>query len=101
MVWNPSKSLHKLAQEKDMGLATAREAVREKLNLPPYKVTSGARTETANNSMKLLNEIFGELVISRNLWLPRSLDLTRPDFYLLGAAKFTVYHDRPRTLNEL
>jgi hypothetical protein len=51
--------------------------------------------------MKLLNEIFGERVISRNLQPPRSLVLTPPDFYLWGAAKSAVYRDRPRKLNEL
>jgi hypothetical protein len=61
----------------------------------------GATAHTANNSMKLLNEIFGEHVISRNLWPPRSPDLTPPGFYLWGAAKSAVYRDRPRTLNEL
>jgi hypothetical protein len=35
-----------------------------------------------------------------NRWPPRSPDLTAPDFYLWGAAKSAVYHDRPRTLNE-
>jgi hypothetical protein len=34
----PSKSLRKLAQEKDIGLATAHKAVREKLNLFTYKI---------------------------------------------------------------
>jgi transposase len=33
----PSKSLRKLGQQKDIGLATAHKAVREKLNLFPYK----------------------------------------------------------------
>jgi hypothetical protein len=28
-------------------------------------------------------------------------DFTPPDFYLWGAAKSAVYHERPRTLNEL
>jgi hypothetical protein len=51
--------------------------------------------------MKPLNEIFGEHVISRNLWPPRSPYLTPPDFYLCGAAKSAVYHDRPHMLNEL
>jgi hypothetical protein len=51
--------------------------------------------------MELLNEIFGERVISRNLRHPRSPDLTPPDFYLWGAAKSAVYRARPRTLNEL
>jgi hypothetical protein len=36
---SPSKSLRKLAQEKDIGLATAHTAVREKLQLFPYEVT--------------------------------------------------------------
>jgi hypothetical protein len=35
-----SKSLRKLAQQKDIGLATADKAVREKLNLFPYKLTA-------------------------------------------------------------
>jgi hypothetical protein len=51
--------------------------------------------------MKLLNEIFGERVVSRNLWPPRSPDLTPPHFYRCGAAKSAVYRDRPRTLNEV
>jgi hypothetical protein len=61
----------------------------------------GATAQRANNSMKLRNEIFGERVISRNLWSPRSLDLIPPDFYLWGAAKSAVYRGRPRTFNEL
>jgi len=51
--------------------------------------------------MKLLNEIFRERVISRNLWPTGSPDLTPPDFYLWGAAKSAVYRDCPRMLNEL
>jgi hypothetical protein len=51
--------------------------------------------------MKLLNEIFGEHVISRNLWPPRLPDVTPPDFYVGGATKSAVYRDLPRTLNEL
>jgi transposase len=38
MLRSQSKSLRKLAQEKDIGLATAHKAVREKLNLFPYKL---------------------------------------------------------------
>jgi hypothetical protein len=60
-----------------------------------------ATAHTANNSMKLLNEIFGERVISRHLWPPRLPNLTPPDFYLWGAAKSALYRDRTRTLNEL
>jgi hypothetical protein len=56
---------------------------------------------TANNSVNLLNKIFGERVISRNVWPHCSPDLTPPDFYRWGAAKSAVYRDRPRTRNEL
>jgi hypothetical protein len=37
MLRSPSKSLRRLAQEKDIGLATAHKAVRENFNLFPYK----------------------------------------------------------------
>jgi hypothetical protein len=39
----------------------------------------GSTAHAANNSMKLLNEIFGERVISTNLCPPRSPDLTPPE----------------------
>jgi len=39
MLWSPSKSLHKLVLEEDIGLATAHKAVREILKIFPYKVT--------------------------------------------------------------
>jgi transposase len=39
MLQSASKSLCKLAQEKDIGLVTAHKAVREKWNLFPHKVT--------------------------------------------------------------
>jgi hypothetical protein len=38
----------------------------------------GTTAHTANNSMKLLNEIIGERVISTNLWPHRSPYLTPP-----------------------
>jgi hypothetical protein len=59
----------------------------------------GATVHTANNSMKFLNEIFREHVISRNLWPPHLPDITPPDFYLWRAAKSAVYRDCPCTLN--
>jgi hypothetical protein len=39
----------------------------------------GCTAHTANNSVKLVNEIFGERVISTNLWPPRYPDLTTPE----------------------
>jgi hypothetical protein len=49
MLQSPSKSLHKLVQEKDIGLTTAHEAVQEKLNLFPYKVTSVQELKLADH----------------------------------------------------
>jgi hypothetical protein len=40
MLPSASQSLCELAQQKDIGLATAHKALRENLNLFPYKVTA-------------------------------------------------------------
>ncbi|KAJ4434068.1 hypothetical protein ANN_16387 [Periplaneta americana] len=40
-------------------------------------------------------------IISRNLWPPRSPDLTTPDFFLWGYLKDRVYATRPQTLDDL
>jgi hypothetical protein len=39
----------------------------------------GTTAHTANNSMKLLDEITGEHVIPTNLWPPHLQDLTPPE----------------------
>jgi len=41
----------------------------------------GARVHNANSTMDMLQEFFGDHIISQNLWSPRSLDLSSPDFY--------------------
>jgi hypothetical protein len=61
----------------------------------------GATAHTTNNSMNFLNDIFGECVISRNVWPSRSPDLIQPNFYLWGAEKYAMYRDSLYTLNEL
>jgi hypothetical protein len=43
MLRSPLKSLRKLAQEKDIGFATAHKPVRENLNIFPYKDARGHR----------------------------------------------------------
>jgi hypothetical protein len=48
MLWSPSKSLRKLAQEKYIGLATVHKVVREKLNFFPYKVRVVQELKTAD-----------------------------------------------------
>jgi hypothetical protein len=47
MLRSPSKPLRKLAQEEDIGLATAHKAAQEKLQLFPYKVTALNELKTA------------------------------------------------------
>jgi hypothetical protein len=48
--------------------------------------------------MQILSEFCGGRIISRNLWLPRSPDLSPPDFYLWNfwrtCAKSTHTHER-------
>jgi hypothetical protein len=49
----------------------------------------------------VLSGIFGGRVISKDLWPPRSPDLSPPDYYLWGAAKVKVYEDNPHSIAEL
>jgi hypothetical protein len=56
---------------------------------------------TENSTMQMLSEFFGGHIISRNLWLPRSLDLSPPNFYLWGFLKENVYKNNLHTLEEL
>jgi hypothetical protein len=51
MLRSPSKSLRKLAQEKNIGFATAHKAVREKLNFFPYKVTAVQELKSADHEI--------------------------------------------------
>jgi transposase len=53
MLRSPSNSLHKLAQENDIGLATAHKSVREKLNLFPYKVTAVQEFKPADHEKRI------------------------------------------------
>jgi hypothetical protein len=50
---SPSKSLRKLAQEKDIRLATAHKTVREKLNPFPYKVTAVQELKPADHEKRI------------------------------------------------
>ena len=62
---------------------------------------NGATAHTSGRSMHLLKEFFGDRIISKDVWPPRSPDLNPPDFYLWGAAKSAVYRDRSLTLDDL
>ena len=66
-----------------------------------YFQQDGATAHTANNSMSLLRGVFGDRMISRGTWPPRSPDLTPPDFYLWGHLKGRVYRNNPLTIEDL
>jgi hypothetical protein len=51
--------------------------------------------------MALLRKVFGDSIISTNIWSPRSPDLTPPDFYLWGALKNAAYKDDPCSPGDL
>jgi hypothetical protein len=54
MLRSPSKLLCKLAQEKDIGFATAHKVLREKMNLFPYKVTVVQELKPADHEKRHL-----------------------------------------------
>ena len=54
-----------------------------------------ATAHTAPSTMVILHEFFGEDVISKGLWPPRSPDLISPDFFLWSYLKDTVYRSNP------
>jgi hypothetical protein len=41
----------------------------------------GANSHTTNETIKILGDFFGGHLISKNIWQPRSPDLTPPDFF--------------------
>jgi hypothetical protein len=44
---------------------------------------------------------YGDRLISKNLWPPRSPDLMPPDFFLWALLKGHVYSNKPRTVGAL
>jgi len=51
--------------------------------------------------MAEIQSFFGDRVISKGLWPPRSPDLTTPHYFLWGYLKGTVYQNKPRTIGAL
>ena len=66
-----------------------------------YFQQDGATGHTSNESTDQIASVFDDRIISRNLWPPRSPDLTTPDFFLWGHLKDRVYATRPQILNDL
>jgi len=60
-----------------------------------------ATAHTAASTMEILHEFFGENLISKGVWSPRSPDLTSPAFFLWRSFKDTVYRTNPRDLKQL
>jgi len=51
--------------------------------------------------MAEIQSFFGDRVISKGIWPPRSHDLTPPDCVLWGYLKGRVYQNKPRTTDTL
>jgi hypothetical protein len=66
-----------------------------------YFQQDNATAHTSQHSKEALRKIFGERIISRGIWFPRSPDLRVCDFYLWGKLKQNVYRNNPRTLEAL
>ncbi len=61
----------------------------------------GVTAHTAGETIDFLRSFFGNRLISRPLWPPRSPDLTPPDFYLWGYVKDRVFQDPPNSMENL
>ena len=48
-----------------------------------------------------LKDFFQDRIISKNIWPPRSPDLTPAEFFLWGLLKGKVYKNTPRTIEQL
>ena len=59
-----------------------------------YFQQDGATSHTSHTSMAEIQSFFGDRIISKGLWPPRSPDLTLPDYFLWGYLK-------PRTIGAL
>lgn len=67
-----------------------------------YFQQDGATCHTSDRSLARIHSDFTkERTISKDLWPARSPDLSPCDFYLWGRLKGNVYHNNPRTLEEL
>jgi hypothetical protein len=61
----------------------------------------GATSHTANSTMEKLKQFFDDRIISKNLWPPRSPDLTPRDYILWGYLKQAVHSSRLQTIEYL
>jgi hypothetical protein len=56
---------------------------------------------TAASSVEILHEFFGQNIISKGVWPPRSPDLKSPDFFLWSYLKDNVYQRNQQVSKKL
>ena len=66
-----------------------------------YFQQDGGTSHTSHASMAEIQSFFGDCVISKGLWPPRSSDLTPPVYFLWGYLKGRVHENKPRTIDAL
>jgi hypothetical protein len=66
-----------------------------------YFQQDGASPHIAALVVTWLTERFGEKLIAKNEWSPRSPDLNPCDYFLWGYLKQRVYNPLPKTLEDL
>jgi len=66
-----------------------------------YYQQDGATCHTSNASMREIESFYKDRIISKNLWPPRSPDLTPADFFVWGLLKSKVYKNTPHTIEQL
>jgi hypothetical protein len=66
-----------------------------------YLQQDGATSHTSHASMAEIQSFFGDRVISKGLWPPRSPDLTPPDYFLWEYLKGRIYQNKPRIIDAL
>jgi len=66
-----------------------------------YFQQDGATSHTSHASMAEIQSFFGDRVISKEIWPPRSPDLVPPDYFLWGYLKWRSYQNKPRTIDVL
>jgi hypothetical protein len=65
---SPSKSLRRLAQKKDIGLATAHKPAREKLNIFPYKATAVQEMKPEDHEKRIRYfELFTNIIQTKTI----------------------------------
>ena len=66
-----------------------------------YFQQDGATSHTSHASMAEIQSFFGDRVISKGIWPPRSPDLTQPVNFLWRYLKGRDYQNKPRTIDAL